>query len=177
MTIANQPNQLGSRAPRKMAIQEHNPQVVLTDIRMPPTHRDEGLPIAGWLSQNHPGTGVVVLSQYVGSEYAVALFDKGSAGRAYLLKERVSDAGDLLAAIKAVAARGSMIDPKVVEALVEARRRRPSPLDALSPRERAVLGLVAQGGNNAAIASSLFLTERAVEKPALVGGPEGVRVQ
>jgi DNA-binding NarL/FixJ family response regulator len=146
------------------AILAHDPQVVLTDIRMPPAHRDEGLRIAGWLRQNRPATGVVVLSQYAEPDYAVALLDEGSAGRAYLLKERVGDAGELVRAIRTVAQGGSVIDSMVVEALVAARRRRPSPLDGLTPREREVLALVAEGANNAAVAGSLGLSERAVEK-------------
>ena len=146
------------------AIEEHEPDVVLTDIRMPPTHTDEGLQVAAWVRQNRPRMGVVVLSQYVEPEYAVALLEHGTAVRAYLLKERVSDVGDLLRAIQTVAAGGSVIDPRVVEALVAARSRARSPLDDLSPREREVLARVAEGLNNAAIGSALFLTERAVEK-------------
>ncbi len=147
-----------------VAILVHDPQVVVTDIRMPPTHRNEGLRIADWLRQNRPATGVVVLSQYADPEYAMALLERGSAGRAYLLKERVADADDLVRAIRTVARGGSMIDSRVVEALVAARSRRPSPLDSLTPREREVLALVAEGANNAAAAHSLALSERAVEK-------------
>ena len=146
------------------AIQAYEPDVVLTDIRMPPTNTDEGLRIADWVRENRPKMGVVVLSQYVAPEYALALLEHGSAGRAYLLKERVSDVADLLSAIKAVAGGGSVIDPKVVDALVAARRRQESPLDSLTPREREVLERLAGGGNNAAIAGALHLTERAVEK-------------
>jgi DNA-binding NarL/FixJ family response regulator len=147
------------------AVEEHSPDVVLTDIRMPPTGTDEGLQVAESLRQSHPGTGVVVLSQYVESEYALALLEKGAAGRAYLLKERVSDVTQLVDAIKEVAAGGSVIDPKVVEALVAARTASvDSPLAGLTPRESEVLEQLAQGKNNAAIAAALFLTERAVEK-------------
>ena len=146
------------------AVEEHRPDVVLTDIRMPPTNTDEGLQVAGRLRESSPATGVVLLSQYVESEYALALLEKGASGRAYLLKERVGDVAQLVYAIKEVAAGGSVIDPKVVEALVAARSRGVSPLDSLSPREREVLSEVAQGKNNAAIARALFLTERAVEK-------------
>src|SRR3984893_2316784 len=146
------------------AVEEHNPEVILTDIRMPPTGTDEGLQVAEQLRKSHPSTGVVVLSQYVESEYALALLEKGAAGRAYLLKERVGDVTQLVDAIKEVAAGGSVIDPKVVEALVAGRSRSTSPLDGLTPREREVLSEVAQGRNNAAIARALFLTERAVEK-------------
>ena len=147
------------------AVEEHRPDVVMTDIRMPPTGTDEGLQVAEKLRQSHPNTGVVVLSQYVESEYALALLENGASGRAYLLKERVSDVQQLLDAIKEVAGGGSMIDPKVIEALVSARTAaHDSPLASLTPREKEVLEKLAQGRNNAAIASSLFLTERAVEK-------------
>ncbi|MHB8507801.1 MAG: response regulator transcription factor [Candidatus Dormibacteria bacterium] len=147
------------------ALAEHRPDVLLTDIRMPPTGTDEGLQVADRLRHESPGTGVVVLSQYVEADYALALLEHGASGRAYLLKERVSDVGQLRNAIEEVMRGGSVIDPRVVEALVEARARRAdSPLDSLTPREREVLGQVAQGKNNAAIAVGLFLTERAVEK-------------
>ncbi|HEV3232139.1 MAG TPA: response regulator transcription factor [Candidatus Dormibacteraeota bacterium] len=146
------------------AVAEHRPDVVLTDIRMPPGNSDEGLQVAEWLRLNSPGTGVVVLSQYVESEYALALLEKGAAGRAYLLKERISDVAQLRDAILVVAAGGSVIDSRVVEALVVARSRSASPLDTLTPREREVLSEVAQGKNNAAIAKALFLSDRAVEK-------------
>lgn len=147
------------------AVLELRPDVVLTDIRMPPTDTDEGIRLSEWLRQVRPSTGVVVLSQYAEAEYALALFDKGSAGRAYLLKERVFDLGQLLHAIQEVARGGSVIDPKVVEQLVAARTRAQEPLlDSLTPRERQVLAEVAQGRNNASIAAALFLTERAVEK-------------
>ena len=146
------------------AVAEHNPDVVLTDIRMPPTGTNEGLQVADYLREHHPRIGVVVLSQFVEAEYALALLDKGASGRAYLLKERISDVGQLLDAITQVAAGGSVIDPKVVEALVASRSRVASPLDTLTPREAEVLAAMAEGKNNAAIATALFLTERAVEK-------------
>lgn len=147
------------------AIAEFSPDVVLTDIRMPPSGTDEGLQVADRLRHESPSTGVVVLSQYVEADYALALLENGAGGRAYLLKERVSDVGQLRNAIEEVNRGGSVIDPKVVEALVAARSKHAdSPLDALTPREREVLGEVAQGKNNAAIAAYLFLTERAVEK-------------
>jgi DNA-binding NarL/FixJ family response regulator len=147
------------------AVDEHRPDVVLTDIRMPPTGTDEGLQVAERLRLSHPSTGVVVLSQFVESEYALALLENGASGRAYLLKERVSDVRQLLDAIKEVAGGGSMIDPKVIEALVSARTAaHDSPLATLTPREKEVLEQLAQGKNNAAIAGALFLTERAVEK-------------
>jgi DNA-binding NarL/FixJ family response regulator len=147
------------------AIEEHQPDVVLTDIRMPPTGTDEGLQAAARLRESSPGTGVVVLSQYAEPQYALALLEKGAARRAYLLKERVTDVEQLVAAIREVARGGSVIDPVVVEALVAARSAQASsPLNELTPRERETLEQMAQGKSNAAIAQSLFLTERAVEK-------------
>ncbi len=149
----------------KAAVEATRPDVVLTDIRMPPTGTDEGIRAAEWLRETHPKVGVVVLSQYSEPDYAIALFQHGSARRAYLLKERVSDLDQLLGAVREVARGGSVIDPKVVEVLVSARiKDTDSELDRLTPREREVLGEMAQGKNNAAIAQSLFLTERAVEK-------------
>lgn len=147
------------------AIRTWHPDVVLTDIRMPPTGTDEGIRAAERIRQQHPKIGVVILSQYSDPDYALALLEKGATGRAYLLKERVSDIEQLTIAIREVANGGSVIDPKVVEGLVAAKVRRPqSPLAELTPREREVLGLMAEGKNNAAIANRLFLTERAVEK-------------
>jgi DNA-binding NarL/FixJ family response regulator len=147
------------------AIEEHQPDVVLTDIRMPPTGTDEGLQAAARLRESSPSTGVVVLSQYAEPQYALALLEKGAARRAYLLKERVTDVEQLVAAIREVARGGSVIDPVVVEALVAARSAQASsPLNELTPRERETLEQMAQGKSNAAIAQSLFLTERAVEK-------------
>lgn len=146
------------------AVDEHAPDVVVTDIRMPPTGTDEGIRAASALRSSHPDLGVVVLSHYVEPAYALALFREGTRGRAYLLKERVGDVEQLLDAVRRVADGGSVLDPKVVDALVEARTARPSVLDRLTPREREVLAEVATGRTNAAIAASLFLTERAVEK-------------
>lgn len=147
------------------AIEQHSPDVVLTDIRMPPTGTDEGIRAADYARERNPRTGVVVLSQFADPAYALALFEKGSEGRAYLLKERVSDLEQIGAAIREVARGGSVVDPKVVEELVAARSRvEESPIRRLTPRERETLGEMAQGKNNAAIASSLVLTERAVEK-------------
>jgi DNA-binding NarL/FixJ family response regulator len=141
------------------------PDVVVTDIRMPPTHTDEGIRAAEHVRAARPEVGVVVLSQYASPDYALALFDRGSAGRAYLLKERVADVDELLRAIRAVAAGGSAIDPKIVDALIEARTRAvDSPIEALTAREREILAEMATGKSNAAIAESLVLTERAVEK-------------
>jgi DNA-binding NarL/FixJ family response regulator len=149
----------------KEAVERERPDVVLTDIRMPPTNTDEGIRMADSLRSTNPDTGVVVLSQYADAEYALALLDKGAAGRAYLLKERVTDLGQLARAIHEVARGGSVIDPKVVENLIASRTRQArSPLGDLTPREGEVLADVAQGKNNAAIAAHLFLTERAVEK-------------
>ena len=147
------------------AVETHGPDVVVTDIRMPPTGTDEGIRAAATLRSRRPELGVVVLSQYVSPQYAVALLDQGSAGRAYLLKDRVADVDDLVEAIRVVAGGGSVIDPKVVDELVRARSQdERSPLDQLTPREREVLAEMASGKSNAAIAGSLFLSERAVEK-------------
>jgi DNA-binding NarL/FixJ family response regulator len=146
------------------AIDSERPDVVLTDIRMPPTNRDEGIQVANRLHETSPHTGVVVLSQFANPEYALALLERGADGRAYLLKDRVGDAADLAGAIREVARGGSVIDPKVVETLVVSRSRTASPLDELTPRERATLEEMAQGKNNAAIAASLVITERSVEK-------------
>ena len=141
------------------------PDVVLTDIRMPPTNTDEGIRFASELREQHPDIGVVILSQYADPTYALALLEDGSDGRAYLLKERVHNRAELMAAIRAVAEGGSMIDPKIVEALVAARSRAErSPLNDLTARELEVLSEIAQGKSNTAIAGSLFLTKRAVEK-------------
>jgi DNA-binding NarL/FixJ family response regulator len=147
------------------AVERETPDVVLTDIRMPPTGTDEGIQAANRFRDTSPDMGVVVLSQHDEAEYALALLEHGSEGRAYLLKERVSDSTQLIGAIREVSDGGSVIDPKVVEALVAARSRASeSPLAALTPRETEILGEMAQGKTNAAIAAALFLTERAVEK-------------
>jgi DNA-binding NarL/FixJ family response regulator len=147
------------------AVEEHRPDVVLTDIRMPPTGTDEGIRAAEHIRQEHPDTGVVVLSQYVDPAYALGFLEHGSERRAYLLKERVSDLDQLRRAILTVHEGGSVIDPKVVDALVASQsRRRESPVGRLTPRERDVLAEMAQGKNNAGIAAALVLTERAVEK-------------
>lgn len=141
------------------------PDVVVTDIRMPPTGSDEGIRAAGLLQATHPDVGVVVLSQYAEPRYALPLLEHGCERRAYLLKERIDDAEQLLGAIRAVAGGGSVVDPKVVEALVaENVRMERSPLRDLTPRERDVLHEMACGKNNAAIAASLVLTEPSVEK-------------
>jgi DNA-binding NarL/FixJ family response regulator len=146
-------------------VDAEGPDVVVTDIRMPPTGSDEGIRAAARIRQSHPATGVVVLSQFASPSYALALLEGGSDGRAYLLKDRVADADDLVDAVRTVAGGGSVIDPKVVEELVGARARTASsPLERLTPREREILGEMAQGKSNAAIAASLILSERAVEK-------------
>jgi DNA-binding NarL/FixJ family response regulator len=147
------------------AVEREKPDVVLTDIRMPPTGTDEGIRAALTLRDTHPQTAVVVLSQYVDPAYALALLERGSEGRAYLLKERVSDPAQIVHAIEETARGGSVIDPLVVESLVAQRTARAaSPLERLTPREREVLEQMAQGRNNAGIAQALFLSERAVEK-------------
>jgi DNA-binding NarL/FixJ family response regulator len=147
------------------AVDRDRPDVVLTDIRMPPSNTDEGIRLAKLLGDQRPDTGVVVLSQYAEPPYVLALLDRGSDRRGYLLKERVHDRGQLVSAIDTVARGGSVIDPKVVEVLVESKARAErSPLAELTPRERDVLAEIAEGKSNAAIAESLVLTKRAVEK-------------
>ncbi|HEY8116813.1 MAG TPA: response regulator transcription factor [Actinomycetota bacterium] len=146
------------------AVDAEEPDVVLTDIRMPPGNTDEGIQAAKRLRETHPDVGVVVLSQYATPSFALALLEGGSAGRSYLLKERVQDVEQLVSAIRTVAEGGSVIDPKVVEALVaENARGEESRLNQLTPREREVLREMAAGKSNAAIAESLFLAERSVE--------------
>lgn len=142
----------------------HEPDVVLTDIRMPPTGTDEGVRAACQLRETHPGIGVVVLSQYLEPSYALALFAAGAEGRGYLLKERVADGEQLARAIRDVARGGSVVDPKVVEVLLAARAAARSPVASLTPREKETLAEMAQGKNNAAIAAALVLSDRAVEK-------------
>ena len=145
-------------------VDDLSPDVVVTDIRMPPTGTDEGVRAATRFSESHPDMGVVVLSQYSSPAYALALLDRGSAGRAYLLKDTVADVGQLVGAIRAVAEGGSMIDPSVVDALVSTRNKKADGIERLTPREHEVLGEMAQGKSNGAIANTLVLSERAVEK-------------
>jgi DNA-binding NarL/FixJ family response regulator len=147
------------------AVERLHPDAVLTDIRMPPAHQMEGIEAAHEIRSGHPDTGVVVLSQYVNSLYAFELFRDGTAGLAYLLKDRVGELEELLRALREVTSGGSVIDPKVVEGLL-ARRQEParSLLDTLSPRELEVLAEMAQGKSNAAIAESLYVSPSAVEK-------------
>jgi DNA-binding NarL/FixJ family response regulator len=148
-----------------LAVDELRPDAVLTDIRMPPTNTTEGIDGARKIRGEHPEIGVVVLSQFAEEEYAYELLKDGAAGLGYLLKERVADVAELVRALNEVAGGGSVLDPKVVEALVAAKDRMAhSPLAQLTDREREVLEQMAQGKNNAGIAKSLFLSERAVEK-------------
>ncbi len=147
------------------AIDHEAPDVVLTDIRMPPLRERDGIGVAARLRETHPNIGVVILSQYADPTYALDLFEHGSEGRAYLLKERVGNLGELIGAIEAVAVGRSVLDAKIIDLLMAERARSaPSPLDELTAREREVLREVATGKSNAAIAASLFLTKRAVEK-------------
>jgi DNA-binding NarL/FixJ family response regulator len=146
-------------------VEAERPDVVVTDIRMPPTNTDEGLAVAARLRETHPRIGVVILSQFAEASYGLALLEGGSDGRAYLLKERIQYRGQLIAAIESVAHGGSVIDAKVVEGLVAARSRAEhSPLNQLTPRELEILMFVARGHSNQAIADELVLTKRAVEK-------------
>jgi len=141
------------------------PDVVITDVRMPPSGDDEGIRVARRLRETDPGIGVVVLSHYAEPRYGIALFADGAEGRAYLLKERIHDARELGAAIAVVARGGSMIDPEMVRLLLDSeQRRQDSPLAGVTPRERDVLAAMAAGKSNAAIAAELVLTKRAVEK-------------
>ena len=147
------------------AIERERPDVVVTDIRMPPSKTDEGIRVAVALRDTNPDIGVVVLSQYSEPAYVLRLFDLGADGRGYLLKERLRNRGQLVAAIDAVARGSSVVDSKVIEVLVDAKaRKKRSSLSQLTPREREVLAQIAQGKSNAAIAKSLVLTKRAVEK-------------
>jgi DNA-binding NarL/FixJ family response regulator len=146
-------------------VSEQVPDVVVTDIRMPPTGTDEGIEAAAWIREHHPQMAVVVLSQYTAPGYALALLEHGSAGRGYLLKERIGSVDELARAIRIVNQGGSVIDPLVVDELVRARsQERHLGLSSLTPRETEILGEMAQGKSNSAIAGSLFVTERAVEK-------------
>jgi DNA-binding NarL/FixJ family response regulator len=147
------------------AVDELGPDAVLTDIRMPPGRTDEGVRAADYCRRHHPSTGVVLLSQYVDPGYVRTLLRQGTDGRGYLLKERVADIDELVAALRTVAAGGSVMDPKVVEALVLSKSRHgDADLQRLTSRELEVLAEMAQGRNNSAIAASLFITQRAVEK-------------
>lgn len=143
---------------------ELRPDVAVVDIRMPPTHTDEGLRAARTIRLRHPEVGVLVLSQYVRASYALELLSDGAAGVGYLLKDRVSDLDEFTAAVRRVGAGGSALDPTVVAQLVGRRRAQADPLDTLTDREREVLALMAEGRSNAAIAARLVVAERTVEK-------------
>ncbi len=147
----------------KLAVAEHRPDIVVADIRMPPTHTDEGVRAALELRTRDPKLPVLLFSQYVETQYAGRLLAGGSAGIGYLLKERVLDVKDFIDALERVAAGGTALDPEVVSQLVGASRAT-SVADVLSPREREVMALMAEGRSNSAIAEALFVTERAVEK-------------
>lgn len=146
------------------AVEAHEPDVVVTDIRMPPTNVDEGIRAAIHLRRSHPMVGVVVISQFMGADYALSLFEHGSARRGYLLKDKVAAPEQLATAIRSVASGGSYIDADVVDALVSTRARHPSGVDKLSAREQQVLALVAVGSSNSAVAADLDVSVRAVEK-------------
>jgi DNA-binding NarL/FixJ family response regulator len=147
------------------AVEETDPDVLLTDIRMPPTRTDEGIRLAEHCRRAHPRVGVLLLSQYVEASYVKVLLGQGTEGRGYLLKERVASSDDLVDALRAVARGDSAIDPKVVETLVQGRTRSGDQrIDRLSPRERDVLAAIAQGRTNAAVAAQLVLSPKAVEK-------------
>ena len=144
-------------------VRAHRPDVAVIDVRMPPTHTDEGLQAARRIRADHPQTGVLVLSQYIEEGYALDLLSETTERTGYLLKDRVADVDTFLDAVRRVAQGGSALDPEVVSMLL-GRRRREDPLQVLSPREHEVLGLMAEGRSNAAIAQAIFVTERAVEK-------------
>lgn len=146
------------------AVDEHRPDVVITDIRMPPTNTDEGVEAAGRIRSGHATTGVIVLSQHAEPGFIVTLLENGTERLGYLLKENIGDRAEIQRAIDAVVGGGSAIDPAVVEVLVQSRTAPMSPIEQLTPREREVLALIAEGLNNAGIASSLVLSEKAVEK-------------
>jgi DNA-binding NarL/FixJ family response regulator len=145
------------------AVEQHRPDVAVVDVRMPPGYRDEGLKAAIEIRRRPPNLPVLVLSQYVGERYGAELLESGAAGVGYLLKDRVADVPDFVAAVRAVASGGTVLDPEVVSQLLS-RRRRDERLAALTPREREVLSLMAEGRSNHAIAGALFVTEGAVEK-------------
>jgi DNA-binding NarL/FixJ family response regulator len=155
--------QAGNAEELLLKVRSYTPDVAVVDIRMPPTHTDEGLRAAQEIREKYPDTGVLVLSQYVEPGYAMELLSESAEGVGYLLKDRISDVGDFVAAVKRVAEGGSALDPTVVSQLV-GRRRRDDPLADLTPREREVLELMAEGRSNAGIAERLVITERAVEK-------------
>ena len=147
------------------AVDEHRPDVVITDIRMPPDHGTEGLKAAARIRAEHPGTGIILLTQFADPQYAYEFLRGGASGAGYLLKERIGDVSELERSLRQVASGGSALDPQLVEALVtRSEKTEGSPLAGLTPREREVLEEMAQGKSNAAIAKALTLTERAVQK-------------
>jgi DNA-binding NarL/FixJ family response regulator len=153
---------LGTAVELVSTVVEVEPDVVIVDVRMPPTHTDEGLQAAIELRRRRPGTPVLVLSQYVEETYAAELLSADTSGLGYLLKERVADVAAFVDALHRVAGGGTVLDPEVVSQLLA--RRRPGPLDSLTSREREVLGLMAEGRSNAGIAQTLVVSEGAVEK-------------
>ena len=148
----------------RAGVERDQPDVVVTDIRMPPSHTDEGIRLADELKTTRPEVGVVILSQHESPLYALALFDRGAERRAYLLKERVRDQSELGRAVREVAAGGSVVDPRIVEGLLSAHTRTHTPLEELTPRELEILALIAEGRSNTAIADALVVTKRAVER-------------
>jgi DNA-binding NarL/FixJ family response regulator len=155
--------QAGNAEELMLKVRSYSPDVAIVDIRMPPTHTDEGLRAAQEIREKHPSVGVLVLSQYVEATYAMELLAESAEGVGYLLKDRVSDVNEFADAVRRVGEGGSALDPTIVSQLV-GRRRRDDPIDQLTPREREVLGLMAEGRSNSGIAEQLVVTERAVEK-------------
>jgi DNA-binding NarL/FixJ family response regulator len=155
--------QAGTAEELLLKVRSYSPDVAVVDIRMPPTHTDEGLQAAREIREKHPGVAVLVLSQYVEPTYAMDLLAESAEGVGYLLKDRISDVDEFASAVRRVAEGGSALDPAIVSQLV-GRRRGTDPIDSLTPREREVLGLMAEGRSNAGIAERLVVTERAVEK-------------
>jgi DNA-binding NarL/FixJ family response regulator len=155
--------QAGNADELMLKVRSYSPDVAIVDIRMPPTHTDEGLRAAREIREKHPTVGVLVLSQYVEAAYAMELLAESAEGVGYLLKDRVSDVNEFADAVRRVGEGGSALDPTIVSQLV-GRRRRDDPIDQLTPREREVLGLMAEGRSNSGIAEQLVVTERAVEK-------------
>jgi DNA-binding NarL/FixJ family response regulator len=155
--------QAGNADELMLKVRSYSPDVAIVDIRMPPTHTDEGLRAAQEIREKHPAVGVLVLSQYVEAAYAMELLAESAEGVGYLLKDRVSDVNEFADAVRRVGEGGSALDPTIVSQLV-GRRRRDDPIDQLTPREREVLGLMAEGRSNSGIAEQLVVTERAVEK-------------
>jgi DNA-binding NarL/FixJ family response regulator len=155
--------QAGNAEELMLKVRSYTPDVAIVDIRMPPTHTDEGLRAAQEIREKHPTCGVLVLSQYIEPTYAMELLAESAEGVGYLLKDRVSDVNEFADAVRRVGEGGSALDPTIVSQLV-GRRRRDDPIDQLTPREREVLGLMAEGRSNSGIAEQLVVTERAVEK-------------